>query len=98
MSEQADDRPRRNPPIRKSLGQHFLNDTRILKRIVDALALSGSETAGEIGPGRGTLSALLAPLANRLALIEYDRALAAILRAKYADQPHVTVVEADVLT
>jgi len=86
------------PPVRKSLGQHFLNDVRILKRIVDALLLTGSETVVEIGPGRGSLTALLAPVAKRLVLIEYDRALAAMLRAKYAQQPSVAVVEADVLT
>ena len=85
-------------PIRKSLGQHFLNDRRILQRIVDALELTGAETVVEIGPGRGSLTALLAPLAKRLVLIEIDRALAARLRAKYANDPRVTVVEADVLT
>ena len=47
------------PPIRKSLGQHFLNDRRILQRIVDALELTGSETVIEVGPGRGSLSELL---------------------------------------
>ncbi|HEY4133126.1 MAG TPA: 16S rRNA (adenine(1518)-N(6)/adenine(1519)-N(6))-dimethyltransferase RsmA [Gemmatimonadaceae bacterium] len=86
------------PPVRKSLGQHFLNDTRILKRIVDALELTGTETVVEIGPGRGSLTALLAPVARRLVLIEYDRALAAMLRERYAAQPSVSVVEADVLT
>jgi 16S rRNA (adenine1518-N6/adenine1519-N6)-dimethyltransferase len=94
----GDERPRRHPPVRKSLGQHFLNDPRILQRIVDALELRGTETVIEIGPGRGGLSALLAPRAARLILIEYDRALAAILRQRYAEQPHVTVIEADVLT
>ncbi len=86
------------PPVRKSLGQHFLDDRRILQRIVDALELTGAETVIEIGPGRGSLSDLLVPLARRLVLIEYDRALAALLRQRYADAPSVTVVEADVLT
>ncbi len=86
------------PPVRKSLGQHFLNDPRILRRIVDALELTGTETVVEIGPGRGSLTAFLAPVAKRLVLIEYDRALAAMLREKYATQPHVSVVEADVLS
>jgi len=86
------------PPIRKSLGQHFLNDRRILQRIVDALELTGTETAVEIGPGRGSLTELLVPAAGRVVLIEYDRALAARLREKYAAAKHVTVVEADVLT
>lgn len=89
---------RRPPPIRKNLGQHFLNDTRILQRIVDALELTGSETVVEIGPGRGSLTRLLAGVARRLVLIEYDRMLAARLREKYADTPSVEVIEADVLT
>jgi 16S rRNA (adenine1518-N6/adenine1519-N6)-dimethyltransferase len=88
----------RLPPIRKSLGQHFLHDRRILERIADALELTGTETVIEIGPGRGSLSAILAPRAQRLVLIEYDRALAAILRERYASMPSVEVMEADVLT
>lgn len=95
----ADGEPRTGPvPIRKSLGQHFLTDKRILQRIVDALELTGEETVVEIGPGRGSLTALLAPVAKRLVLIEVDRALAARLREKYANDKHISVVEADVLT
>jgi 16S rRNA (adenine1518-N6/adenine1519-N6)-dimethyltransferase len=86
------------PPIRKSLGQHFLNDRRILQRIVDALELTGVETVLEVGPGRGSLSELLAPHSGRLVLVEYDRALAERLRAKYATTPNVSVIEADILT
>jgi 16S rRNA (adenine1518-N6/adenine1519-N6)-dimethyltransferase len=86
------------PPIRKSLGQHFLNDRRILQRIVDALELSGDEIVVEIGPGRGSLTDLLAPHAARLVLIEYDRALAERLRVRYEATPSITVVQADVLT
>jgi 16S rRNA (adenine1518-N6/adenine1519-N6)-dimethyltransferase len=85
------------PPIRKSLGQHFLNDGRALGRIVDALQLSGEETVLEIGPGRGALTQRLVPLAKRLVLIEYDRKLAEILRGRYAETPSVEVVESDVL-
>ena len=86
------------PPVRKSLGQHFLNDRRILQRIVDALELTGSETVIEVGPGRGSLTDLLAPLARRLVLVEYDRLLAERLRVRYASMPNVEVVEADILT
>jgi 16S rRNA (adenine1518-N6/adenine1519-N6)-dimethyltransferase len=86
------------PPVRKSLGQHFLSDKRILQRIVDALELTGSETVIEIGPGRGSLTELLVPVSKRLILIEYDRMLASGLRAKYALMPQVEIVEADVLT
>jgi 16S rRNA (adenine1518-N6/adenine1519-N6)-dimethyltransferase len=91
-------RPGKLPPIRKNLGQHFLNDKRILQRIVDALELTGHETVLEIGPGRGSLTELLVPAAKRLVLIECDRMLAERLRARYASTPSVTVIEADVLT
>lgn len=85
------------PPVRKSLGQHFLNDRRILTRIADALQLSGTETVVEVGPGRGALTEVLLPRCGRLVVIEYDRKLAALLRERYADEPRMTVVEADVL-
>lgn len=85
------------PPVRKSLGQHFLEDRRILDRIVDALDPDPRGTTIEIGPGRGSLTDALVPRAGRLVLVEYDRALAARLRERYASTPAVEVVEADVL-
>ena len=93
--------PRRDragfPPTRKSLGQHFLTDRRILTRIADALHLTGSETVLEIGPGRGALTDILVERAGRLIAIEYDRALAEILRTRYARRSNVLIAEADVL-
>ena len=86
------------PPALKRLGQHFLSDPRILDRIAEALALQGSETVVEIGPGRGGLTDRLIPRASRVAIIEIDRALAALLRTKYAEQPKVEVIERDALT
>lgn len=88
----------RLPPIRKSLGQHFLDDPRILERIAGALDLAPDDTLIEIGPGRGSLTAVLHGKVRRLVLIEYDRALAARLKERYADDASVTVVQADVLT
>jgi 16S rRNA (adenine1518-N6/adenine1519-N6)-dimethyltransferase len=85
------------PPTRKSLGQHFLTDRRILGRIADALRLEGHETVLEIGPGRGALTDILVDRAARLVAIEYDRALAAMLRERYARRGNVIVAEADVL-
>ena len=85
------------PPIRKSLGQHFLTDRGILARIADALQATGTETIVEVGPGRGALTEQLLPRAGRLVAVEYDRALAARLRVQYSGEPRVRVVEADVL-
>jgi 16S rRNA (adenine1518-N6/adenine1519-N6)-dimethyltransferase len=85
------------PPTRKSLGQHFLTDRRILGRIADALRLHGGETVLEIGPGRGALTDILVERAGRLIAVEYDRALAAMLRERYARRANVLIAEADVL-
>jgi 16S rRNA (adenine1518-N6/adenine1519-N6)-dimethyltransferase len=99
-TDEAGDAPRGRgafPPTRKSLGQHFLSDRRILGRIADALHLKGGETVLEIGPGRGALTDILAERAGRLIAIEYDRALAELLRQRYAKRGNVLVAEADVL-
>jgi 16S rRNA (adenine1518-N6/adenine1519-N6)-dimethyltransferase len=85
------------PPVRKSLGQHFLTDPRILARIADALSLSSAETVIEIGPGRGALTEQLLLRAGRVIAIEIDRMLAASLRQRYASEPRLDVIEGDVL-
>jgi len=91
-------RGREFPPTLKRLGQHFLADRRVLERIADALELTGAETVVEIGPGRGALTDLLAERAGRLVAVELDRALAQLLRERYAGRPNVEIVERDVLT
>lgn len=85
------------PFARKRFGQHFLVQPAIAERIVALADLRGAETVLEIGPGRGALTALLAARCRRLVLVEVDRDLAASLRARYADAPHVAVHEADIL-
>lgn len=82
---------------RKSLGQNFLVDTRVQRRIVEALDPDPHDTIIEIGPGKGALSRHLAGTAAKLILIELDRDLAPALKAEYADRPDITVIEADVL-
>ena len=98
MTKRRVETPRTNdPPIRKSLGQHFLGDPRILSRIADALAPGPTETVVEIGPGHGALTDELIRRAGRVVTIELDRALAGLLRERYAAESRVTVIEDDVL-
>lgn len=92
-----DSRSNRLPPPRKRLGQHFLTDHRTLDRIADVLDISRTDTVIEIGPGRGALTDRLADRAGRLITIEIDKLLIPILKARYADRPHVSVIESDVL-
>ena len=87
----------RNPPVLKRYGQHFLSDTRILTAIVDALGPGTADTVVEIGPGRGSLTEILAERSGRVVGIEIDRALTEHLRKKFADKSNVEIVQADVL-
>jgi 16S rRNA (adenine1518-N6/adenine1519-N6)-dimethyltransferase len=82
---------------KKSLGQHWLVDRKVLARIVDGAAIAPGETVVEVGPGRGALTALLAERASRLICVELDRELAPALREKYAGAANVLVIEGDVL-
>jgi 16S rRNA (adenine1518-N6/adenine1519-N6)-dimethyltransferase len=86
------------PPVRKSLGQHFLTDRKALEQIVGAAAIDPEDTVVEVGPGRGALTDLIVERAGRVVAIEYDRALAAQLRDRYATRKNVEIVQADVLT
>ncbi len=96
-SDSRSGKARRNPPALKRLGQNFLSDPSILGRIADSLELTGRECVVEIGAGRGSLTAQLARRCRRLVAIEIDRALAPLLREKFAGSPHVEVVEGDAL-
>lgn len=82
---------------RKSLGQNFLIDANQQRRIVEALDPAPHDTVIEIGPGQGALTRHLADGVAKLFLIELDRDLAPALAREFADRPHVTVVQADVL-
>jgi 16S rRNA (adenine1518-N6/adenine1519-N6)-dimethyltransferase len=82
---------------RRSLGQNFLADPGIAKKIVDLAAIPPGAHVVEIGPGLGALTQMLAERAAKLSLIEYDAKLAADLRRRFADQADVEVIEADAL-
>lgn len=87
-----------NRPAKKArIGQNFLTDLSAAQRIVDALGDITRSTVVEIGPGRGVITKLLAPKAERLIAIELDRTLAAQLRMAYPRNPNVEIIEADVL-
>jgi 16S rRNA (adenine1518-N6/adenine1519-N6)-dimethyltransferase len=78
------------------LGQNFLNDSQAVERIAAALGDLSSRTVIEVGPGGGAITGALAARARHVVAVEYDRELAAGLRAQFPPEK-VTVVEQDVL-
>jgi 16S rRNA (adenine1518-N6/adenine1519-N6)-dimethyltransferase len=87
---------RRNPPVLKRLGQHFLTDRSVLQSIVDAVEPAPGDTIVESGPGRGVLTDELAKYDNTVIAIEIDHLLSENLSARFASS-NVRIVEGDVL-
>ena len=81
---------------KKSLGQHFLRDERVVQRIVELLRPEEGDQIMEIGPGPGALTALLRPLPwQRLLLLEKDDHYAAEHAAR--PLPGLEVIAGDAL-
>lgn len=89
--------PGQPPRAKKSLGQNFLVDVNIQRKIVDALDPTPDDEVMEIGPGQGALTRHLVGRAGKLVLVELDDTLAARLEAEFADDPSVRVIHRDVL-
>ena len=88
--------PRFYRPL-KRLGQNFLQDPKIATQIVELAQLSRGDTVLEPGAGHGTLTELLQRTAGRIVAVEKDPRLASLLRARFASNPSVEVIEGDVL-
>jgi 16S rRNA (adenine1518-N6/adenine1519-N6)-dimethyltransferase len=83
---------------RKSLGQHFLTDRRVLQRILAAASLSSADTVIEVGAGRGVLTQALASAAGKVIAVEIDEGLYEHLRRRLAARPNVEPVCGDILS
>lgn len=82
---------------RKSLGQHFLTDRKVIARIVTAVDIKPEDVIVEIGPGIGVLTRGLAAAGARVVAVEVDRGLARLLVEEMAGYSNVRVVTADAL-
>jgi len=82
---------------RKSLGQHFLVDRRVLRRIISAAQLKPEDAVIEVGPGLGVLTRELARRVRKVVAVEADGRLASALRETMAGADNVSIIEADIL-
>jgi 16S rRNA (adenine1518-N6/adenine1519-N6)-dimethyltransferase len=82
---------------KRSLGQNFLVDPNLQRKIVEAVDAAPGETVVEIGPGRGALTRHLARTGADLLAIELDRDLAADLAVQHAQDANVTIIHSDIL-
>lgn len=80
---------------KKSLGQHFLIDDNVVRRILELAALAGDETVLEVGPGIGTLTLALCDAAGAVVAVERDTALERVLAATTGECPRFALIHGD---
>jgi 16S rRNA (adenine1518-N6/adenine1519-N6)-dimethyltransferase len=86
-----------NPPVLKSLGQHFLHERGVIETIVRQFDPRPDDVVVEIGPGRGALTEVLAPRVAWLHAVEIDRRLAGALSGEGRGIPGLVVHREDAL-
>lgn len=80
----------------KQLGQHWLHDRNALEAVVEAAGLEAGDVVLEIGPGLGTLTAVMLPRVERVIAVEFDSKLAKNLKLSFTGSL-LEVVEDDIL-
>jgi 16S rRNA (adenine1518-N6/adenine1519-N6)-dimethyltransferase len=70
---------------KKRLGQNFLYDPAIARKIVDATGLGPDDTVVELGPGRGILTRELIARGARLIALELDETLVNELKKEFEE-------------
>ena len=81
---------------KKSLGQNFLSDSQVSRRIVDSVSPQHSDLIIEIGPGTGALTRRLVELSGYVVAVEIDRRLIRELQHAITAN-NLSIVEADAL-
>ncbi|MCL6571785.1 MAG: 16S rRNA (adenine(1518)-N(6)/adenine(1519)-N(6))-dimethyltransferase RsmA [Bacillus sp. (in: Bacteria)] len=83
--------------FKRSLGQNFLIDTNILKKIVSFAELNENSGVIEIGPGIGALTEQLARNSKKVVAVEIDQRLLPILKDTLSPYENVKVIHQDML-
>ena len=80
---------------KKSLGQNFLIDDKILEKIIDIIDIKG-KTILEVGPGTGNLTSfILKKNPKKFFVVEKDDRLISSLQKKFQDQ--IEIINDDIL-
>ncbi len=72
--------------LKKSLGQNFLTDVNIVRKIVNTANVDKATSVIEIGPGIGALTEILLEDANDVTAVEIDQRLIPILEQTFATE------------
>ncbi len=82
---------------RKQLGQNFLIDANIVRKIAAVVDARPGDALIEVGPGAGALTHALVLSGADLLAVEVDRGLAAMLNGLFQPWPAVRILHQDIL-
>ena len=83
---------------KKRFGQNFLNNQKIIDRIIAAIRPRSEQHMVEIGPGEAALTQPLLEIVNRLEIIEIDNDLIGPLTARFGDMAAFNLHHTDALS
>lgn len=86
-----------NITANKGYGQNFLVDENIVSSIVEKADVNKDDLIIEIGPGLGTLTALLLEKAGKVVCIELDPKMITVLKDRFALYDNFELINNDVL-
>ena len=86
-----------NIKANKALGQNFLIEENVLKKIVESSEIEKDDLVIEIGPGLGTLTKYLLEKAGKVICIELDKKMIKILDDRFSLYENFEVKNQDVL-
>ena len=87
----------KNFEYKKSLGQNFINDDNIIKKMISGANIDKNTLIIEIGPGAGVLSKEIIPKAKYTILYEIDTRLENVLEDKLKDYDNYKIIFNDFL-
>ena len=81
----------------KSLGQNFLIDDTVIEDIVGGADIGKDDLVIEIGPGLGSMTALLVERAKKVICVELDKNMIKILNDRFIAYNNIELINEDVL-
>ena len=82
---------------KKQLGQNFLADQNIRRKIVVACAFKPNDIVLEIGAGKGEMTALIAEQVKKLYALEIDKRLLPLLEGSLKEHANIKIINTDIL-
>ena len=84
---------------KKSLGQNFLIDKNIIKKIIEIGNIDKKKTIIEIGAGYGSLTKELASFnPKKIYAVEKDKKLVSFLKDKFKNHANIKIIDSDILS